>query len=118
MACPNCGNPGVDELCGACLQELVLDPVREQEVCSSMGTDVVAPPRRSVIFFSNGHTSVYRDEEQVLELQTPWVTLFAQFLEENGENPRCYRVTLPSNRSARYLKDSEGRWTCAVIGEV
>jgi hypothetical protein len=64
-----------------------------------------------ILFFPNGNTAVLRDGEQQPRLQEPWVTLFADWLETQGQNPADYRVTLPDGKTARFFLTSEDVWS-------
>lgn len=63
---------------------------------------------REILFFSNGVTAVFHDEQQQPELQQSWMELFAEFLESHGQDPARYRVTLPNAKQARYVRTADG----------
>jgi hypothetical protein len=64
--------------------------------------------QKSVMFFSNGVTAVFIDEEQVPELQQPWLVTFVEFLEEQGQDPMTFEYTLPNGKDAKVLRTESG----------
>ena len=61
--------------------------------------------KKEIFFFPNGMTAVTDETgEQIPSLQTPWIKLFAEFLESRSEDPASFEVNLPDGRKARYFR--------------
>ncbi len=70
---------------------------------------------KTVLFFSNGNTAVFIDEQQVPELQQSWLVKFVEFLEAEGHDPTTFQYTLSNGKSARVFRpcirtDDESSW--------
>jgi len=76
------------------------------------------PP--TILFFANGNTAVFKDGEQVAELQQSWFMLFIDRLESQGFNvdDPALVIGMPNGRRARLFKTSEGRRNWLFDGEV
>ena len=61
----------------------------------------------NVIFFSNGNTAVYENQEQIPELQKSWLLNFIEFLENNGVDVLNSTYELPQGK-AKLFKTEEG----------
>ncbi len=65
-----------------------------------------------VMFLWNGLTCVFdgleRNAEQVPELQRPWITLFAEFLESKGYNPVNATFELPDGQVVKLFRTDDG----------
>jgi len=55
----------------------------------------------AVHFFWNGNTAVFRDGQQVPELQESWLVKFVEFLESKGEDPQRFEFHLPNGSIAK-----------------
>jgi hypothetical protein len=66
---------------------------------------------KEILFFPNGNTAVMEDGRQAPELQQPWVTLFAEFLEGHGYDPTEYELYMPGAGSARFFRTVTGGWS-------
>lgn len=61
-----------------------------------------------VMFFPNGVSAVFRDGEQVNELQVPWMRLFLEHLDALDVDPRDAEITMPNGMRARvFLTDQD-----------
>jgi hypothetical protein len=65
------------------------------------------------MFFSNGGTAVFIDEEQVPELQQPWLVKFVDFLEEQGQDPTTFKYRLPNGNNAKVFRTESG-WSWEI----
>ena len=63
---------------------------------------------KQVIFFPNGNTAVCEGENQVPELQVPWLLMFVEFLQSKGEDPEKLDITLPNGNKAKVFKVEGG----------
>lgn len=63
-----------------------------------------------VMLFSNGNSAVFFEGRQNTKLQTPWIVLFLEMLEANGEDPTEFVLQMPNNKVATPFKTSEGSW--------
>ena len=70
--------------------------------------------QKIVMFFGNGATAVFIDEEQVPELQQPWLIKFVEFLEEQGHDPMAFKYTLPNGSNAKLFRTESG-WNWEII---
>lgn len=61
-----------------------------------------------VMFFDNGGTGVFKNGEQVPELQHSWLLKFVEFLTANGIDPEECELLLPSGRRAKIFKTENG----------
>lgn len=62
-----------------------------------------------VYLFANGNSAVFGDnDEQIAELQTSWLLLFAQHLAIHGINPLEVDYRLPDGRKASLFKIEDG----------
>lgn len=72
-------------------------------------------PKRIVMFFENGNTAVFVGDSQAPELQQPWILLFLEWLEAQGEDPREFEFHLSQTLRAHVSKQHEGGgWTWGV----
>lgn len=67
-----------------------------------------------VVFCSNGVTAVFRDGEQVPELQVPWMRLFCEHLDAMGIDPRDVKFSMPDRRLAKVFLTSEDEYNWTV----
>ena len=65
-----------------------------------------------VIFFDNGNTACFDEKDnQVSELQTSWLILYAEFLKKNNIDPIKVEFVMPNGRSAKtFSTDSGYNW--------
>ncbi len=70
---------------------------------------------KEVLFFGNGNTAVLVDGQQAPELQTPWIQLFAEFLESKGHNPREFSFRSQTGHKMQMFKTAEGSWNWRVL---
>jgi hypothetical protein len=63
---------------------------------------------KKIYFLPDGMTAVFDGEEQVPELQRPWVELFAEFLESKGENASHFELHFPDGLVGRIFMTDEG----------
>jgi len=72
-----------------------------------------------VFFFPNGNTAVCENNQQVPELQEPWILLFAQFLEDKGVDilTSTFNLPYPGTRPARFFRCEDGRLSWKFGGE-
>ena len=61
-----------------------------------------------ILFFPNGNTAVFENEEPVPELQENWLKMFAEFLENKGIDPALVSITLPNSNKTKFLKTCNG----------
>lgn len=61
----------------------------------------------NVLFLPNGNTAVFKNGEQVPELQRSWLLKFAEFLEQNGVDIENSTFELPTG-NAKLFKTGEG----------
>jgi hypothetical protein len=56
---------------------------------------------KTLYLFPNGNTGVFdEDGHQIPKLQKPWLTKFAEFLKEQGEDPTQMEIILPNGKRA------------------
>lgn len=66
-------------------------------------------PARTVLLFANGNSAVFdSDDQQMPELQEPWILLFAKFLESRGVDPLSVEFKLQNSRTATFFRTSDG----------
>lgn len=61
-----------------------------------------------IILFANGNTGVFKDGEQVPELQESWLIKFVEFLEASGIEPDKCEIHMPTGGIARLFKTEDG----------
>ena len=61
-----------------------------------------------ILFFPNGNTAVFENEEQIPELQEGWLNLFAEFLVRKGIDPTLANITLPDQKKAKIFRTPNG----------
>lgn len=62
----------------------------------------------AVLCFPNGNTVVFEGDQQVPELQQPWILAVAERIAACGRDPTTARWTLPGAREARVFKKPDG----------
>jgi hypothetical protein len=67
-------------------------------------------PNEKIYFLPDGMTKVFDGETQVLELQVPWVELFAEFLEGKGKYPPDFELHFPDGKIGRIFRADDGSW--------
>lgn len=68
-----------------------------------------------IFFFPNGNTAVcdLRTNQQIPELQQPWIRRFLSLIEENGIDLEACEINLPNGDKAEVFRHSEG-WNWQV----
>jgi len=70
---------------------------------------------KTLYLFPNGNTGVFDEEgHQIPKLQKPWLTLFARFLKEHGEDPTQMEVILPNGKHARIIELEHGSYNWEI----
>lgn len=67
-----------------------------------------------VLFYPNGSTAVFKDNEQVPKLQKGWFLLFVEFLRKEGLDPTQINFILPDGKKAKVAKTSEGDYNRSI----
>jgi hypothetical protein len=70
--------------------------------------------QKIVMFLGNGGTAVFIDDEQVAELQQPWLVKFVEFLDEQGQDPTTFKYTLSDGNNAKVFRTEFG-WQWEII---
>ena len=66
---------------------------------------------------SDGNTVVIKDRQQATELQESWLITFALFLESKGVDATKVLFRLPSGRTAKVFKTSDGTYNWEITSE-
>jgi hypothetical protein len=61
-----------------------------------------------VFCFASGNLAVYKDGQQIVKAQEPWILMVAEQLERAGLDPLDALVTLPRGQSARFFRIEGG----------
>jgi len=70
---------------------------------------------KRIIFNQHGQAVAFDVEDQVPRLSVPWIILFAEFLENAGENPLDFELEfLPAGIRGRFIQTSTGDWNWTV----
>ena len=70
-----------------------------------------------VLLFSNGNVAVCRNNDQIPELQEPWITEIFKRLQKAGIDPTNHetcQILMPSGRTALPFMTSEGKWNWEI----
>ena len=67
-----------------------------------------------VMFFPKGVTAVFRDGEQVPELQVPWLQLFCEHLDAMDIDPRDVWFTMPDGSRAKVFLTDLDEWNWRI----
>ena len=62
----------------------------------------------NVIFFPNGNTAVFENNEQVPELQQSWFLKFVEFLESKDVDVMNSTYVLPEGTAIKLIRTEEG----------
>jgi len=56
-----------------------------------------------VMFFSNGNTVAFDDDDQAPEFSESWFKMYIEFLKGKGIKPEDVEFTMPNHTKAEYL---------------
>jgi len=69
------------------------------------------------MFFCNGNTMFFKNENQVPKLQKSWLKLYLEFLEKQGINPLEVEFDLPDRKEAIPFKTTSGDYGWEITVE-
>lgn len=70
---------------------------------------------KRIIFNQHGQAVAFDGEDQVPRLSVPWTILFAEFLENAGENPLDFDLLFfPDEKHGKFIRTSNGDWSWKI----
>ncbi len=69
----------------------------------------------NIMFFPNGNTAAFENNQQVPVLQESWFMLYVQMIKAIGYEPTEIEFTMPNGKHARVIELDDGRYSWQFV---